>query len=62
MAALTSIAVSARTPMTATITFNAAAIDCTAYQLKQLQSVVNKLVNECSGDSPTTATATVTGI
>lgn len=62
MAALTSIAVTNRAPKGATITFNAAAIDCTGYQLKQLQSVVNKLVAECAAEMSTDTGATVSGI
>lgn len=62
MAALTSIAVTSRTPKSATITFNAAAIDVTGYQLTQLAGVINKLLVECQDNMPTDTGATVTGI
>ena len=62
MAALTSIAVTNRAPKGATITFNAAAIDVTGTQLKQLESIIRKLMTECSSDMPTDTSATVTGI
>lgn len=62
MAALTTVAVSARSPKSCTITFNAAAITCTGHQLKQLESVIKKLMVECSADMPSDTGAVVTGI
>lgn len=62
MAALTSIAVTNRAPKGCTLTFNAAAIDLTGTQLKQLESIIKKLMVECSADMPTDTSATVSGI
>jgi hypothetical protein len=62
MAALSSIAVTNRSPKGATITFNAAAIDVTGYQFAQLAGVINKLLVECQDDMPTDTGATITGI
>lgn len=62
MAALTTVAVTARTPKSVTITFNAAAIDCNGTQLKQLEAIIKKLMVECSADMPTDSSAAVTGI
>lgn len=62
MAALTSIAVTSRTPKTVTVTFNAAALDLTGTTLKQLEAVVRRLMTECSADMPTDSSATITGI
>lgn len=62
MAALTTCAVTLRTPKSCTITFNAAAIDVNGTQLKQLEAVIKKLMVECSADMPTDSSVTVTGI
>lgn len=62
MAALTTIAVTARTPKSATITFNAAAIDMNGTQIAQLASVLQKLATECQASMPTDTSAVVTGI
>lgn len=62
MAALTTVAVTNRSPKGATITFNAAAIDCNGTQLKQLEAVIKRLMAECSADMPTDSSAAVTGI
>lgn len=62
MAALTSIAVSNRAPKSCTITFNAASIDLNSVQLRQLYSVILRLMTECSGEMSSDTGATVSGI
>ena len=69
MAAFSTLAVSNRSPAgtgginVATLTFNAAAIDVTAYQLKQLNAVIQKLMVESSPNEGVSAsTAAITGI
>lgn len=62
MAALTSIAVTSRTPKSVTVTFNAAGLDLTGTTLKQLESVIRRLMTECSSDNPNDSSATISGV
>jgi hypothetical protein len=62
MAAFSTLAVSANEPGTVTLTFNAAAVVCTSYQLKQLKAVVDKCVVQCTaaeGQSASSAAITL---
>lgn len=60
MAAFTSAAVTARTTSGCTVTFNAAAIDCNATQLRQLAVLFTRLAAEASGTPSDDLSATVT--
>lgn len=62
MAALTSIAVTNRLPKSCTITFNAASIDLNSLQLRELATVVNKLLVECSCEMSSDTGVVATGI
>lgn len=62
MAALTTVAVTNRSPKGATITFNAAAIDMNGTQVAQLLAVLNKLAVECQASMPADSSAAITGI
>jgi hypothetical protein len=66
MAALTTAAVSNLSSGSVTVTFNAAAIDCTATQLRQLEKLfallaANNSANEGSGNTSVTITG-LTGV
>lgn len=60
MATFSTAAVTARTTSGCTITFNAAAIDCNATQLKQLQQLLNRLVIDTCGTESDDTSATIT--
>lgn len=60
MAAFTSAAVTARTTSGCTITFNAAALDCTTAQLRQLQQLINRLLMDTVGTESDDTSATIT--
>lgn len=60
MATFSSAAVTARTTSGCTVTFNAAAIDCTAAQVLQLQKLFNELALYTVGAMADDTSATVT--
>jgi len=60
MAAFTTAAVSARTTSGCTVTFNAAAIDCSPTQIQQLAKLFAQLAIDMSGQTADDSSATVT--
>lgn len=64
MATFSTAAVSALTSNGCTVTFNAAAIDCNAAQLKQLAKLFTTLAanNSCNEGGNTSATITLAGV
>lgn len=60
MAAFSTAVVSARTTSGCTITFNAASIDCTTAQLRQLQTMIQRLVVDTTGSASVGTPATIT--
>lgn len=64
MATFSTAVVSALTSNSCTVTFNAAAIDCNAAQIKQLAKLFNNLAANNTGNegSNTSATITLAGV
>jgi hypothetical protein len=62
MAALTTCAISARTPRSVTVTLNASQFDLTGVQVIQLGKVFDALRVECAASLPTDASVVVSGI
>lgn len=60
MAAFTSAAVSNKTTSGCTVTFNAAAVDLNAAQIRQLKQLFNQLAVECAHNEGGNSSATIT--